>query len=251
LILNLIKTKNSNFKTALTAFLGKSLKKKQMLNFYKKFIKENDLCFDIGANVGERTEIFLKLGARTISIEPQSSCIKILQKKFGSKSNLKILQTALGSSEKEDELMICDENNECSTLSREFISAYAGLSGFHWQGAEKIKVTTLDKLFELHGIPKFCKIDVEGYESEVFLGMKKPSRFIAFEFNKLLLNDTAKSLDILQSLGNCRCNFIKYEIMNLVLDKWIPVRKFRDQLESFISPDIWTGEIIVDFYDQQ
>ncbi|MGE5804227.1 MAG: FkbM family methyltransferase [Ignavibacteria bacterium] len=181
----------------------------------------------------------------------KAAALKSFKKKFGGNRNLKILKSALGSSEKEDELMICNENNECSTLSRDFISAYAGLSGFHWQGAEKIKVTTLDKLFKQHGIPKFCKIDVEGYESEVFLGMKKPARFIALEFNKLLLNDTAKSLDILQSLGNRRYNFIKYEIMNLVLDKWIPVRKFRDQLDSFLNPDIWTGEIIVDFYDQQ
>ncbi|HVO74045.1 MAG TPA: FkbM family methyltransferase [Ignavibacteriaceae bacterium] len=222
-----------------------------MINFYKKFINEDDLCFDVGANIGERTEIFLKLGARTVSIEPQAGCIEILEKKFGRNKNLKIIQAAAGSIEKEDELLLCDENSECSTLSRDFISAYAGLSGFHWQGVEKIKVTTLEKLFRQYGIPKFCKIDVEGFESEVFKGMKKPARYIAFEFNKLLLGDTLKSLDILKSIGNSRCNFIKYEIMNLVLDKWIPIREFRENLSSFINPDIWTGEILVDFYDQQ
>jgi len=228
-------------------FIRSSLKKRQMINFYKKFINENDLCFDIGANIGERTEIFLKLGAETVSIEPQSSCVELLKEKFGENRRLKILKYAVGSFEKEDELMICYENSECSTLSKDFISAYAGISGFHWQKTEKINVTTLDKLFELYGTPKFCKIDVEGYESEVFLGMKKPAKYIAFEFNKLLLNDTKKSLDILQTLGSCRCNFIKYEIMNLVLDKWIPVQEFRAEINGFITPDIWTGEILVEF----
>jgi FkbM family methyltransferase len=232
-------------------FIKKSLKKRQMVNFYGKFINENDLCFDIGANVGERTEIFLKLGARTVSVEPQNSCINILQKKFGDNRNLKILKYAAGSIEQENELMICRENNECSTLSKEFISAYADLSGFHWQEAEKVKVTTLNNLFELHGTPKFCKIDVEGYESEVFLGMKKPVKYIAFEFNKLLIKDTVKSLDILNNLGNSRCNYIKYEIMNLVLEAWIPILEFRNNLNEFINQDIWTGEILVDFYELQ
>jgi FkbM family methyltransferase len=233
----------------ITNFIRSSLKKREMINFYKKFINENDLCFDIGANIGERTEIFLKIGAETVSIEPQTGCIELLKKKFGENKRLKILQYAVGSFEKEDELMICDENSECSTLSKDFISAYAELSRFHWQKKEKINVTTLDKLFELYGTPKFCKIDVEGYESEVFLGMKKPAKYIAFEFNKLLLNDTAKSLDIIKNLGSCRCNFIKYETMNLILDKWVPVQEFRDNLNSFISPDTWTGEIFLDFYE--
>lgn len=33
------------------------------LSFYGKFINPNDLCFDIGANYGNRTIVFLALGA--------------------------------------------------------------------------------------------------------------------------------------------------------------------------------------------
>jgi FkbM family methyltransferase len=172
-----------------------------------------------------------------------------MRKRFGNNNNLEILQYAAGSSEREAYLMICKESSECSTLSQDFITAYGELSGFHWEKREKIRVTTLEKLFSLYGIPAFCKIDVEGYEPEVFLGMKKAVRFISFEFNKLLLKDTIKSLDILQSFGRSDCNFIKYEIMNLAMDKWIPINEFREKFNSFITPDIWTGEIIVQFYD--
>ncbi len=40
--------------------LRKHFKKQKLLSFYKKYIGKGDLCFDIGANIGERTEAFLK-----------------------------------------------------------------------------------------------------------------------------------------------------------------------------------------------
>ena len=228
-------------------FVKRFLKKRQMINFYKKFIKSGDLCFDVAANVGERTEIFLKLGARVVAIEPQESCIKILKNKFDNNKRVKILKCAIGSIEKEEQLMICDESDECATLSSEFISTYTAISGFHWTKNEKVKVTTLDKLFKLYSVPTFCKIDVEGYESEVFLGMKQKLRYLAFEFNNPLLRDTRLSLEILKSLGSYQCNFIKYEIMKLALNQWLPADEFQIKLGKIISPDILTGEIIVKF----
>lgn len=41
------------------------------LAFYQQFIRHGDLCFDIGGNIGEKTEIFLALGATVVSLEPQ------------------------------------------------------------------------------------------------------------------------------------------------------------------------------------
>jgi len=229
--------------------IRKFLKKREMKKFYKKFISAGDLCFDIGANIGERTCIFLKLGAEVIAVEPQNSCINVLESKFGNNKNVKIINYAVGSKEKDEDLMICDETDECATLSKNFISAYSSSSGFHWERTERIKVTTLEKLFNLYGTPTFCKIDVEGYESEVFLGMKEKIKYIAFEFNKPLLDDTIKSLEILSSLGNYKCNFIKYELMNLVLDEWMPAKEFLGKLKQIISSDILTGEILVEFTD--
>lgn len=225
----------------------KYLKKREMINFYKKFISAGDLCYDIGANIGERTEVFLKLGAKVVSVEPQYSCSKILKQKFANNDNVKLINCAIGSEVKEDELMICEETDECSTLSKDFISAYSESSGFNWRRSEIVKVITLENLFEHYRLPKFCKIDVEGYESEVFRGMKHKIKYIAFEFNKPLLNDTAKSLEILSRLGNYKCNFIKYEFMNLVLDEWLSAEDFKNNLRQIINPDILTGEIVIEF----
>ncbi len=220
-----------------------------MINFYRKFISEGDLCFDLGANKGERTDCFLKLGAKVISVEPQRSCFNALQKKYGNCKQVDVLHCAVGSGEREDELMICDETDECSTFSKEFVSAYSNISKLHWNKTEKISVTTLESLCATFGLPKFCKIDVEGYESEVLLSLKTPIKFICFEFNRPLLYDTVKCLEILDLLGNYQCNYIKYESMKLVLREWLPAKEFQKQLEQFITPEILTGEIIATCLD--
>jgi len=46
-----------------------------------------------------------------------------------------------------------------------------------------VKVITLDELIETHGIPAFVKIDVEGYEAEVFAGLSRAIQVVCFEAN--------------------------------------------------------------------
>src|ERR1700691_2125052 len=43
---------------------------------YAPFISPGDLCFDVGANIGEKTEVFLALGARVVAFEPQPYCAR-------------------------------------------------------------------------------------------------------------------------------------------------------------------------------
>ena len=41
----------------------------QQLDFYSQFIKGDDLVFDVGANVGNKTDLFLQLGAKAVAVE--------------------------------------------------------------------------------------------------------------------------------------------------------------------------------------
>lgn len=221
------------------------LKQKEITRFYKRFVKKDDLCFDIGANSGERTDCLLKVGARVVTVEPQGSCYAILQKKYKSIAEVTLVKCAIGSTEREDELFICDETSECSTLSKAFIATYTNVSQLNWRQTEQVRVTTLEKICQQYGTPEFCKVDVEGYESEVFASLKRPIRVICFEFNRPLLNDTLKSLELLSTLGNYQCNYLKYETMNLVLPDWLPLKVFAEQIESLISQEVLTGEIVL------
>ena len=206
---------------------------------------EGDLCFDIGANVGERTRLFLKAGARVVAVEPQLICYQQIQRKYGGNTRLTLVHAAVGKDEAVADLMICKETNECSSLSEEFVSTYSAASGFHWHERERVDVITLNKLIREYGVPKLCKIDVEGYESQVLSGLDFPIEVICFEFNRPLLHDTFTCLHKINALGNYECNFISFEMMNLCLDRWLPVSEFQVKLEQIITPEILTGEIIV------
>src|SRR5690349_11141019 len=59
-----------------------SSKMKRVESFYSQFVKAGDLCFDIGANMGSRIAVFLKLKARVVALEPQEKCLRELHKVF-------------------------------------------------------------------------------------------------------------------------------------------------------------------------
>lgn len=226
-------------------FIKKRLKQREMLRFYRQFINVGDLCFDIGANSGERTDVFLKLNAKVICVEPQSKCVNFLKEKYTNNANVKLVHAALGSKEGEAELMLCEETDECSTLSTDFVRTYTGVSNFHWNKKEKVRVFTLDSLCASYGMPKLCKIDVEGYESEVFKGMTNGIEVICFEFNYPLIADTIKCLETLSLIGNYECNFIEYERMDLMLEKWMEIKEFTKNIKELIKSNALTGEIVV------
>ena len=72
---------------------------KKQYNFYKKVLRlhENstDLIFDVGANVGSKSDIFSRLAKQVIAFEPSPSLFLLLKNKFKNR-NVQILNLALG-----------------------------------------------------------------------------------------------------------------------------------------------------------
>jgi hypothetical protein len=65
------------------AAIGARRRRARGLHFYRRFIPHGGLCFDIGANVGDRSELFLTLGAHVVAVEPQARCAEALHRRFG------------------------------------------------------------------------------------------------------------------------------------------------------------------------
>ncbi|MBN2350335.1 MAG: FkbM family methyltransferase [Bacteroidales bacterium] len=180
---------------------------KEQLVFYSAFVKPGTLCFDIGANVGDKTGLFRKLGAKVVAVEPQKKCCKIITKKFGNDTNVILINKGLGAEEKEMEISICEDANTISTMSEKWKTEGRFAGKYTWDKKEIVQLTTLDILIKEYGIPDYCKIDVEGFELEVLEGLTQPLPLLSFEFTAEFFNDAEKCLNHLQQLGNIEVNF--------------------------------------------
>jgi FkbM family methyltransferase len=186
-----------------------SLQELQQKSHYAQFVESGQIVFDVGANVGNRTAIFSRLGATVIAIEPQADCVAILERRFERHANVHVLHTALSNHIGIATLKIADENT-LSTLSDKWMSAVKSSGRFannDWTGTEEVSVTTLDKVIEKFGLPSFCKIDVEGGEVEVISGLNQPIDYVSFEFTPEVIDIAIATARHLSHLGNYAFNF--------------------------------------------
>jgi len=223
-----------------------------MLEFYSQFVSRGALCFDIGANTGNRAKIFLKLQAAVIAVEPQYECIALLRTVFGSNPNLTIVHKALGESEGEAEMMVSNANT-VSSLSREWIESVKDSGRFSdeysWDKKQIVPLTTLDRLIEQYGTPSFVKIDVEGFEYQVIKGLSQPVTTLSLEFTPEFIESTFTCIEHLQRLGDIRLNYVLDESMHLALDKWVAPHEIVRILSHFRGDNTLFGDVYVNFPD--
>lgn len=215
---------------------------KKTLQFYANFIKRGDLCFDIGANFGDRTKIFLELGAKVICVEPQVICLKHLHKSFRANKNVRIVTKALSDKEGYAQLAVCEDAPTISTISDKWQKESRFSQEYQWNTTQTVTTTTLDALIAQYGLPAFCKIDVEGFEESVLKGLTKPIPVISFEFNKELLDETKHCIDHLLSLGSVEFNCSLGESMELLLPQWVTPNELYAKINSQKDPLLW-GDI--------
>ena len=223
--------------------------KKKRVDFYSQFISKDDLCFDVGANYGNRIEALLELGCRIVAIEPQHECCKFLKKKYG--SSIEIINKGLGEKEGSLEFYKSDAST-LSTFSKDWIEAVQQSGRFrqhHWEKKTIVDMTTLDNLIRLYGLPQFVKIDVEGYELEVLKGLSSPVRFISFEYAvPEQIEKIAGCIQHIQSLApgkKAECNYSVGESMAWTHNSWLPCADMIDLIHTAEFIDTGFGDIYV------
>lgn len=200
-------------------FLDKSLyvnqKYEQHLSLEMfNYIKEGDVVLDIGANIGIHAILMSNLvkdNGQVIAFEPLPKIYTQFEKSIlkNNIQNIKINKYALGS---EDEMLLIHVNNKS-------VASSSILNNHKADTLEKIniQVKKLDSL-RLEKID-FIKLDVEGYEWNVFIGgnetIKKFKPTIIFEYSPEYFRSSGNESDGIKMLGFLKENHYKiYDLEN-------------------------------------
>jgi FkbM family methyltransferase len=222
--------------------------RREQVDFYRNLLQgfqEGELVFDVGANVGEKTDIFLRLGARVVAVEPDARNQEVLRSKF-LKYRLvprPVVLVAQAMSDKVgvEKMWIDGPGSALNTLSQKWADSLRAdkkrfehsVDAMEFAEERNVETTTLDQLIAVHGVPFFIKIDVEGHELQVLKGMRQPVPYVSFEVNlPEFKNEALECLGLLEGLAvSGKFNYVTDCRSGLVLDRWVN----RQQLSQILD----------------
>lgn len=199
--------------------------------FFAAFLRKGDLVFDVGANVGNKTRVFLGLGARVVAFEPQADCVTELTARIGSRGDFTIEQCALGAKSGEATLHV-----QASSGSSSLLESWGNRTIDH----VKVPVRTMDEMIRKYGIPQYVKIDVEGYELEVLEGLSRCIPLLSFEYHRDNEADVAKvhtCLRRLERFGPLAINLTPAERCIFHYRGWVDLPTFLNDFPHSFADD--------------
>lgn len=223
--------------------------------FYRDLLvgmQRDDLIFDVGGNMGEKTDVFLKLGARVVTVEPDDSCRGILRHRFLQYRLRPCPVTLVGKAVSDkigvEQMWIDGPGSAVNTMSRKWAAQLKenkqdfkhGNCGLEFSHSESVETTTLEELIQRYGVPFFIKIDVEGHELSVLQGLQRPIPFLSFEVNlRAFRSEGIQCVQLLSKLKkDGRFNYTPDCGSGLVLKEWRGSEELCSVLDSCTDESI-------------
>ncbi|SDW43185.1 FkbM family methyltransferase [Roseicitreum antarcticum] len=203
---------------------------------YRNLLKEENLVFDIGAHVGTRARAMRAAGARVIALEPQAPFSTYLR--WTLPRDIRLIEAAAGRSESIAQMAVSSRHPTVSSLKTGFVEAASATPGFEkvkWDMIQNVRVTTLDALIAEEGVPRYIKIDVEGFELDVLAGLSHPVEIISVEYLPGLPDLTIAVIDRLMELGQYRFNPVRGEEGDFLWDQWSDAETVKRWLRSLAA----------------
>lgn len=193
-------------------------------SFFGSIVRPGDLCFDIGANLGQTAEVLAGIGATVIALEPNPLCRPVLEFHFRRKPNVRLVAKAVGAAPGKATLHFHGTDSTASMRAD---------WPFRNDRTSEVEVTTLDALIGEFGVPAFLKVDVEGFEVEVFSGLHRPVPLIYFEMHAREAQRAQEILEHLAGIGTIEgVNAVSGDNERWLLPQWTSPSVFLEQIAA-------------------
>lgn len=237
--------KSLGFAYSFLIYYGLPFHQRALAHIYAPFIRPGDLCFDIGAHLGDRIRAFSRLGGYVVALEPHPGMMRWLRRWYGKQAHITLVEQAIGDRPGKTDLWISHLTPSLSTTSPSWQTAVQQnrrFAGARWEEKIPVTVTTLDELIAQYGVPAFCKLDVEGAEREALQGLSHPLPALSFEYIPATIEIAIDCIHRLSDLGDYEYNWRVSEFPRLRSSTWLTPDDMIAQLQR-TPPDRNSGDV--------
>src|SRR4051794_39311561 len=139
-----------------------------------------ELVFDVGPHEGQDTAYFLRRGSRVVAVDADVRMVEHLRRTFAHETDdgrLVVVNAAVA--DRDDDVLPfhLSKNSWWNSASRD-IADRADMV----DRTVEVQSITLARLIERHGVPHYCKIDIEGLDAMAVLSLgERAPEFISVE----------------------------------------------------------------------
>ncbi len=173
-----------------------------MYSFLDNIIHPGSLVFDVGANRGTMTSVYLAHGASVIAVEPSAGFADKLASNCPAATIVRKAVARTGG-----ETLTLHLSGTLSTIVPKlwWVGRFRHIGSI---GTAEVETVTLDQLISTYGKPDYIKIDCEGYDLEVVLGLSILVPALSFEYIEEQTDRAIAAMHHLVSIGFSEFNLM-------------------------------------------
>ena len=150
--------------------LKRRLQRKAELRFQREvnLLQASDLVLDLGANIGNLTELFAQKGCEVHAFEPEPETFKLLKQRFQTYANVHLHNAAVGIENGEAELVVPSSFRKnprsASKASSITLDRYKSPNAIR----HNVRVVNIiEFISKFRNAPRLIKFDIEGAELDI------------------------------------------------------------------------------------